>query len=173
MRLARAYEQLKHELLTVCVHLAGERAAGEDLLHDVFVSVARLAASTPLPPTSDELRRYLVTSCIHRARDLKRRRAESLDDRGALDRAESRDDDPAARASSGDDAGFVRAALLALPEEQREVVTLHLHGGLKFREIAEATGVPLDTTTSRYRYALEKLRHRLGARGASPRGVGS
>lgn len=40
----------------------------------------------------------------------------------------------------------------------REVVTLKVWGGLTFREIADTIGVPLNTTASRYRYALEELR---------------
>jgi RNA polymerase sigma factor (sigma-70 family) len=49
-------------------------------------------------------------------------------------------------------------ALLELPYDQREVVTLHLHGGLKFRQIAERRGASINTVQSRYRHALEKLR---------------
>jgi len=165
-RLARTYHELKHELLTVCVHLAGGRAAGEDLLQDVFVAFARRAqgpSSLPSLATRHEMLRYLVASCVHRARDLKRRRVES----GPLEEIAAHDGDPLAQSAAADESDQVHAALRELPDEQREVVTLHLHGGLKFREIAEATGVPLDTATSRYRYALEKLRRRLIAKGVT------
>ena len=50
------------------------------------------------------------------------------------------------------------AALASLPDEQREVVILHIHGELKFREIAEMLGVSSNTAQSRYRYALSALR---------------
>ena len=56
----------------------------------------------------------------------------------------------------------IREAILALPAEQREVVVLHIWGGLSFREIGATTGVPQDTAASRYRYALSKLRATLG-----------
>ena len=58
----------------------------------------------------------------------------------------------------------IQQALMELPEEQREAVILRIWGGLTLLEIAEATGSPLNTVASRYRYALEKLRERLAAR---------
>jgi len=52
----------------------------------------------------------------------------------------------------------VAGALAVLPSEQREAITLHLQGGLKFREIAAFQHVPLKTALSRYRGGLLKLR---------------
>ena len=49
-------------------------------------------------------------------------------------------------------------AVKSLQPNYREVVTLKIWGGLTFQEIAEATGVPLNTAASRYRYAIEGLR---------------
>jgi len=45
-----------------------------------------------------------------------------------------------------------------LPYEQKEVVALHLKGGIKFREIARLQNTSINTVQSRYRYGLEKLR---------------
>jgi len=56
----------------------------------------------------------------------------------------------------------VREAVLALPPEQREVVVLHLWGGLTFEEIGRLTHTSVNTSASRYRYALAKLREMLG-----------
>jgi RNA polymerase sigma-70 factor, ECF subfamily len=53
-------------------------------------------------------------------------------------------------------------ALQELPEEQQEAVFLRAWSGMTLQEIADATGTPLNTVASRYRYALEKLRGRLG-----------
>jgi RNA polymerase sigma-70 factor, ECF subfamily len=54
-------------------------------------------------------------------------------------------------------------ALRDLPEEQRETVFLRIWSGMTLLEIADATETPLNTVASRYRYALEKLRHCLGS----------
>lgn len=48
-----------------------------------------------------------------------------------------------------------------LPYEQREVVMLHLHGGMMFKQIAKSQHVSINTIQSRYRYALDKLRRLL------------
>jgi len=48
-------------------------------------------------------------------------------------------------------------ALSELPYEQRETVVLHLHGGLKFKEVAKIQETTIETTCSRYRYGIDKL----------------
>lgn len=55
----------------------------------------------------------------------------------------------------------VAAALAGLPDPLRETVTLKLWAGLTYPEIAAITGVPVPTATSRYRYALDRLRETL------------
>jgi len=52
----------------------------------------------------------------------------------------------------------INDALAQIPYEQREVVTLHLKAGMKFREIARLQNGSVNTIQSRYRYGLEKLR---------------
>lgn len=58
-------------------------------------------------------------------------------------------------------AAIVTEALAKLPEEQREVVTLRLWGGLTFQEIATALGISINTIAGRYRYALNNLQKHL------------
>jgi RNA polymerase sigma-70 factor (ECF subfamily) len=53
-------------------------------------------------------------------------------------------------------------AVQTLPEHLREVLTLRIWGDLSFPEIARLTGAPVATATSRYRYALDRLREILG-----------
>lgn len=52
----------------------------------------------------------------------------------------------------------VRKLVGMLPEEQREVVRLRYYSGLSFKEIAEQTGVSINTALGRMRYALINLR---------------
>jgi len=54
--------------------------------------------------------------------------------------------------------GRVRKLLEYLPEEQREVVVLRHYMDMNFREIAEMTGVNINTALGRMRYALINLR---------------
>jgi RNA polymerase sigma-70 factor (ECF subfamily) len=56
-----------------------------------------------------------------------------------------------------------RAALAALPAEQRDVYLLHEESGLSLEEIARVTGVGAETAKSRLRYAVNKLKAALAA----------
>lgn len=58
-------------------------------------------------------------------------------------------------------ASLVEDAVKQLPDEQREVVMLHVWGGLTFARIAEMTGASINTVAGRYRYALAGLQRRL------------
>ncbi len=55
----------------------------------------------------------------------------------------------------------LKAALDALPEEQREVFVLRQYSGLSFKEIGETVGCKENTAKSRMRYALLALREAL------------
>lgn len=52
----------------------------------------------------------------------------------------------------------VRRLIDQLPEEQREVVMMRYYSGLSFKDIAEQTGVSINTALGRMRYALINLR---------------
>lgn len=52
----------------------------------------------------------------------------------------------------------VKSLIEFLPEDQREVVLLRIYEDLSFKEIAEVTGVSINTALGRMRYALLNLR---------------
>ncbi len=52
----------------------------------------------------------------------------------------------------------VRELVALLPEDQREVIQMRYYSDLSFREIAEQTGVSINTALGRMRYALINLR---------------
>jgi RNA polymerase sigma-70 factor (ECF subfamily) len=58
----------------------------------------------------------------------------------------------------------LRRALGALPDDQREVIVLHIWGELTFSQISELLSISSNTAASRYRYALAKLRHSMFAK---------
>lgn len=53
----------------------------------------------------------------------------------------------------------VRKLIELLPAEQREVVKMRYYDGLSFKEIAEHTGVGINTALGRMRYALVNMRN--------------
>jgi RNA polymerase sigma-70 factor (ECF subfamily) len=52
----------------------------------------------------------------------------------------------------------IRSLVAALPDEQREVVEMRYYAKLSFQEIADETGVSINTALGRMRYALINLR---------------
>ncbi len=53
---------------------------------------------------------------------------------------------------------MVRKLIHMLPQEQKEVLVLRQYGELSFKEIAEMTGVSINTALGRMRYALKNIR---------------
>jgi RNA polymerase sigma-70 factor (ECF subfamily) len=58
---------------------------------------------------------------------------------------------------------WLRESIDRLPPDQREVVLLRHESELTFREIAELTGVSINTALGRMRYALINLRRMIPA----------
>ena len=66
--------------------------------------------------------------------------------------------DPAAPFEAIENRDLAQRLLAGLPPEQREAILLRYGQGLKYREIAAVTGLPLRTVQSRVRKALKTLR---------------
>ena len=62
----------------------------------------------------------------------------------------------------------LQRALEALPPDQREVVVLRLEQELSLEAIGEITGAGRETVKSRLRYAMDKLKSRLGGHRDGP-----
>ncbi|HUS72790.1 MAG TPA: RNA polymerase sigma factor [Sedimentisphaerales bacterium] len=151
----RIYEKYKDYLLTLARALLGEKAAAEDVVHDVFVSFARSVEKFQL---TGSLRGYLATCVRNLARDTIRLRKQQNKFLNSAHAAGSGLDDPDQNVIEKEELTHLRQAISQLPYEQREVVVLHLKGGMKFRELAKLQGVSISTIHGRYRYGLNKLR---------------
>jgi RNA polymerase sigma-70 factor (ECF subfamily) len=153
--LRRIYEKYLNYLLTLAMPLSGGASEAEDIVHDVFVSFAESVEDFKL---RGSLRGYLATCVINRARDrirANRRRTVSPIESDSII-ANTRPPDQSV--ISSEEAQRLNGAIAQLPYEQREVITLRLKGGMKFREIATLQGVSVNTIQGRYRYALKRLR---------------
>lgn len=60
--------------------------------------------------------------------------------------------------SVGDVRHQLASAIETMPDTLREVIILKIWGDLTFPAISQLIGIPVATATSRYRYALERLR---------------
>lgn len=154
------YEKYKDDLFGLAVSLLRDRSVAQDVVHDVFVSFARSCGAFRLNGT---LKGYLSTCVANSARD--RNRLKSGRDTG-LDKVEAvslNPDGPMQYAMECEESDKLQDLLARLPYEQREVIVLHLHQGMRFREIAKGLDVSINTVQSRYRYGLDKLRSLLNS----------
>ncbi len=153
--LCRIYAKYKNDLLALAVSLSNDVSLAEDAVHDVFVTFAQMAARFEL---RGSLKSYLSTCVANRVRKLQRIEGRFTNEQAEADiirRESSRPDESAVLV---EDLHLVGEALTELPHEQREVILLHLHSGLTFREIAKLQKMSINTIQSRYRYGLQKLR---------------
>ena len=161
--LRRLYEKYKDDLLTIAGCMLANRAAAEDCLHDLFVSLARDSARVR---PDGNLKGYLVTAIANRARDRLRGRKRSKQAGDTSGQIESEVAaslmGPVAAMIDREETQRLYRAIAALPVEQRTVITLRLHGEMTFEEISRQESVSNNTIRSRYRYALDKLRSSLG-----------
>lgn len=148
--------------------LGGDAARADDLLQEVWLAVIRNATNyEPRAKFTTWLYGIARTRLIDHWRSL--RNDVSLDaanDTHADDVGDALVDRlPAARTIEPEVQAMSRAQARAfiveveqLPPAQREALLLHLEGELTLDEIAQLTGVGMETAKSRLRYALAKLR---------------
>jgi len=158
--LRRIYEKYVVYLVTLSTALLNDVSTAEDIVHDVFVSFAQSAGQLRL---EGSLKAYLAIYVVNRVRDTvrtRRRQPSSLDEAYSTC---STARGPELSAVCSEELQQLSKAMAQLPYEQKEVVMLHLHGGMMFKQIAKAQNVSINTVQSRYRYALEKLRSSLNS----------
>jgi RNA polymerase sigma-70 factor, ECF subfamily len=165
-RLARGDPAAFGELYDACadrVHhylvvRLGSRADADDVLQDTFVCLARtrkrLANVENLVP-------YVFATARNEAIRLVERQAREGRAREALSRELLFHKAPCDDLQAVETTEWVAASLAALSDDLREVIELKIYGYLTFREISEVTGLPQGTVATRYRSALEKLRHQM------------
>jgi RNA polymerase sigma-70 factor (ECF subfamily) len=165
------YTRFAPGLLRAASGVSGSRTLAEDAVQEAFVALVKLGNRVR---EIRNLRAYLFTAVIRAARKKSSKREPAL----RLDIDVPSTTLPANATNTSAPVGSERLerALESLPLEQREVVTLHFDGGLTFDEIADALSISVNTASSRYRYALEKLRTAMdapstaSAREATPHG---
>src|SRR5690242_16682721 len=146
-----------------------DRFDAEDVLQDVF---HRLVEANRLLMPIDHVTGWLFRVARNRITDLFRKKQPEnfsdtalQDDEGEALRIEDLLPSPYA----GPEAMYFRNLLLdelelaldELPDEQREVFVAHELEGCSFKELADETGVSVNTLLSRKRYAVLHLRERL------------
>jgi RNA polymerase sigma factor (sigma-70 family) len=142
----------------------------DDILQDVF---EELVEAWRLPDPIEQIGAWLFRVARNRIIDRFRKKKEAplAADAADVDDAdgEYRLDLTLPSADAGPEAAYARAALIdalraaldALPANQREVFIAHELDGRNFKEMSAATGVGVNTLLARKRYAVLHLRERL------------
>jgi len=157
----RTYRERGRGFLAWARRHAPDAETAEDVFQDAFIRALTNADALSLV---EDLGAWIFSAMRNRLVDLwrgegSRRRA------GAIDLPEDVLEGVAAQA--GLDARdqlqrkemltALEVAIEALPSPQREVIRAQALGGIGFRELAEKTGVSIDTLMARKRYAIRKL----------------
>lgn len=141
-------------------------ALADDLVQDVWFSVVRHA---PQYEPRAKFRTWLFTLAHNRLVDHLRTAKHHISLDASEDDARTLADTlvadsgfgPVRQLQSREQAAALIAAVEQLPLEQREAFLLQAEGDLSVQEIAEATGVNIETAKSRLRYARASLRQHL------------
>ena len=161
--LGALYDRWVRSLYSLVLHLLRDPDEAEDVVEETFWQAWRKAGS--YEPSKGAVSTWLLTigrrKALDRLRARKRSREDLLDSDRGFDDLPSRSQDPSVDAEGSELKEKVKAALRALPNEQREVLELGYFSGMSQTEIAEATGQPLGTVKTRMRLALQKLREPL------------
>jgi RNA polymerase sigma factor (sigma-70 family) len=147
------YRQYGAALVLFASAISGDRGRAQDAVHQVFLK----AIENGSVALAINKKAYLF-ACVRNA---------VLNEAKFQDRNMPLDIDsawfsPPDRDYAGEQS--LRRALGDLPDDQREVIVLHVWGELTFSEIGKLLGVNSNTAASRYRYALVKLRGSLLAK---------
>jgi RNA polymerase sigma factor (sigma-70 family) len=141
----------------------------EDILQEVFYELTEAYRLTkPIEQAGAWLYRVARNRIVDRFR---KKKPEAFGNAAESAEETLRFEDLLPSPDAGPDAEYARrvlleeldAALEELPREQREVFVAHEMEGRSFKDLAEETGVSVNTVLSRKRYAILHLRRRLKA----------
>ncbi len=160
--LAALYQRHGRVVLAQITLVAGDRAAGEEILQDTMLAVWRGAASFR---GESSVRSWLIAIARRQARDRRRRRRIPAVGDEALAGQPSSEPGPEQVALDRAEVGEVAVAIRVLAPPHREVLGLVFGAGLSLREAAGVLGIPVGTVKSRLSAARTALSRQLEKKG--------
>jgi RNA polymerase sigma factor (sigma-70 family) len=166
-QIAAAVLRERDRLLRFIRRRIDDASEAEDILQD---ALTELVAAERLAQPVEQIGAWLMRVARNRIIDrFRRKRPQLLADRADRSDEERVLDELLPGADGTPETATVRALLLAeieaaiaaLPPQQREVFVAQELEGVTFRELAERSGVSINTLLSRKRYAVRQLRERL------------
>lgn len=155
--LEEVYRRTSRKLFGICLRIFGERAAAEDAMQEVYLTIWHRAGS--FDPERGNPITWLAVLTRNRAIDLLRRsgRRPTAPIELAEMVADPAPDPEAVLLQHGDDARIVRC-IEALAQSDAAIIRTAFFEGVTYAELAERIAMPLGTIKSRIRRALLKLR---------------
>lgn len=161
-----ALEQLitrhKEKVFTSIIIFTKDRYLAEDLFQDTFIKVIHKLKQGKYKEEGKFLpwvMRISYNICIDHYRKTKRRpKVVNTEGFDIFDILPLSQESPEQMMMGNQSKDKVRKLLDELPEEQKEVVLLRHYYDFSFKEIAELTGVSINTALGRMRYSLINLR---------------
>jgi RNA polymerase sigma-70 factor (ECF subfamily) len=159
---------------SIAMSLMHDPVEAADLTQDALIRFIRAIGSYR---GETKLSTWLYRLVVNLGIDRLRRRGSPpirLDDEGTDVEFPSDDpaDDVAAVAERVEEAQLVREAVARLPDAQRLALTLHYFEDLRYEDVADVMGVPVNTVKSHIRRGKERLAGLLRPRLAHGPGVG-
>ncbi|AMS26915.1 RNA polymerase subunit sigma-24 [Bacteroidetes bacterium UKL13-3] len=152
----------QRNVYTAIYLLVRNRALSEDIFQEAFIKIIHTIRSDKyneegkFAPWAARIARNLTIDYIRKMkRDVTITDSEGNDIFNYITIAEESNEDKMIRSQSEHN---VRQLVKRLPEEQRQVLIMRQWGNMSFQEIADATGVSINTALGRMRYALNNLR---------------
>lgn len=167
----RLYQRHKGGVYRYLLRHCGNAGTADELFQDVWAQLIR-ARKTYVP--SARFTTWLYRLAQNRVIDHWRasgrlrlvaddaRTGDDMDDNDPIDAVPApRSEEPEVRVGSAELGRRIDAALADLPTAQRDAFLLQQEAGLALAEIAQLTGVGVETVKSRLRYAVSNLRRKL------------
>ncbi|MDE7322357.1 MAG: RNA polymerase sigma factor [Lachnospiraceae bacterium] len=164
-----AVETYYDDIYRFCRYYTGNETDSYDITQEVFLRFMKYMDSCE----HRNIKGYLIMIARNLCCDYFRRRTQMREKTVSLDAIEHATENTIdcmrSECISSDksitdcDSGIFLCELLqSIPPEQREVVILRIHDGLKFQEISNITGCSLSTAKSRFRLGIASMKKKMG-----------
>jgi RNA polymerase sigma-70 factor (ECF subfamily) len=158
--LARRYYP---SLMRYLVRVAGSNHVAEELLQQTWLSVLEHIDKFDATSSSGGFKAWLFRIATNKANDTWRSRGrEKVAKAGLKLVTDEEGPDASQRMEGSEQEEKLRRAIGQLPENQRQVLLLRYYSEMKFVEIAQMLGCPLNTALGRMHKAMLKLKELMG-----------
>jgi RNA polymerase sigma factor (sigma-70 family) len=168
-QISEAIERERPRLRNFIRRRVPDQSDAEDILQEVF---SELVEAYRMMKPLEQVTAWLFRVARNRITDLFRSKKREASTEPAVTTEDGETlqwEDLLPAPDAGPESAYARSVLLEemdaaldeLPEEQREVFVAHEFLGYSFRELAEQTGLSVNTLLSRKHYAVLHLRERL------------